>query len=125
MRLVSEENVNSLIRSFALVVAFGTTVAAASAQTAQSVPGSRGQAPAQTVTVSNAAPASPRDTMQEYRNADPLHGIFMQKPVWEQCGDQPVVGPMPDPKVGSLAAQPLYNFMMDVDMPGLACRKVL
>ena len=116
---------NSLIRSFALVVAFGTTAAAASAQTAQSVPGNRGPAPAQTVTVSNAAPAGPRYTMQEYRNADPLHGIYMQKPVWEQCGDQPVVGPMPDPKVGSVAAQPDYNFLMDPDMPGMACRKAL
>jgi hypothetical protein len=33
-----EENVNALVRSFALVVAFGSTVAAASAQSTQSVP---------------------------------------------------------------------------------------
>jgi hypothetical protein len=35
-----EENVNALVRSFALAVAFGTTAAAASAKTTQSVPNS-------------------------------------------------------------------------------------
>jgi hypothetical protein len=117
--------VKTLIRTFALAAAFGTTAAAASAQTAQTVPSARSQAPAQAISIANTVPAPPPITMLGYRNADPLHGIYAQKPVLAQCGDQPVVGPMPVAAAGSLAAQPLYNFMTDVDSVGLACRKAL
>ena len=115
----------TLIKAFALAAAFGTTAAAASAQTSRSIPGASSQGAAQAVTVTNTLPAPPSVTMLGYRNADPLHGIYTQKPVFAQCGDQPVVGPMPVAEAGSLAAQPLYNFMTDFDIAGLACRKAL
>jgi hypothetical protein len=115
----------TLIKTFALAAAFGTTAAAASAQTSQIMPGTRSQAAAQALTVTNTLPAPPSVTMLGYRNADPLHGIYARTPVFAQCGDQPVVGPMPVAEAGSLAAQPLYNFMTDFDIAGLACRKAL
>jgi hypothetical protein len=115
----------TLIKAIALAAAFGTTAAAASAQTSRSIPGARSQGAAQAVTVTNVLPARASDTMVGYRNADPLHGIYAQGPVFAQCGDHTVVGPMSVAEAGSLAAQPLYNFMIDSGIPGEACRKAL
>lgn len=70
-------------------------------------------------------PAPEPLTTLEYRNSDPLRGIYTQQPVWAQCGDQPVIGPLPVPEAGSLAAQPRYNFMIDFDLPDITCRKAL
>lgn len=116
---------NAFVRSFAIAVAFGATLSAASAQSAQSVPPSRGAGDGRPASVTTTPAVRATDTMLEYRNADPLHGIYEQKPVFPQCADHSVVGPMPDAGAGTLAAEPLYNFMTDFDMPGIPCRKPL
>ena len=116
---------NALVRSIVLAATFAAGSAAATAQTPQSVPDIQTADAVHVVVVDTTTAAPPAITMLEYRNADPLRGIFTRPPTWTQCGDQPVIGPMPAPVLGSVAAQPLYAFLLDAELPDVACRKAL
>ncbi|BDE06114.1 hypothetical protein WPS_13900 [Vulcanimicrobium alpinum] len=109
---------NALISTFGLTVALGSATVAASAQ----MPAAP-LAPAHQQTTLVVS-ANDTKTALQYRNVDPLRGIYVQKPAFAQCANQPVVGPMPVPAAGSLEAQPGYNFLIDFDLVG-ACRKGL
>jgi hypothetical protein len=106
-------NVKGTVAALMAAAALGTAVAPAMAQTA-----------AVAAQPANAAPATANaPTELQYANADPLHGIYTRKPLIAQCADQTVLGPMPAAASGSLEAQAGYNFLIDPDSVGLACRK--
>ncbi|HEV3086135.1 MAG TPA: hypothetical protein VGX96_02835 [Candidatus Elarobacter sp.] len=104
---------NKLIQLVTVAALVGAAVAPAAAQTAPSRVTSRAAA------VAAPAPSAPVANA----NPDSLNNWYAIKPLIPQCGDQPVVGPMPAAQTGTVQAAPLYTWLIDPDMVGLACRK--
>lgn len=108
---------NTLIRSITVAALVATAIAPAAAQTVPSSP------PAAARNAANAAVTAPAALANA--NPDSLDNWYANKPPIPQCGDQTVLGPMPAAQTGTVQAAPLYTWLIDADMVGLACRKPL
>jgi hypothetical protein len=102
------KNVNALVRSFALAVAFGTTAAAASAKTVQSAPNS-----AQT------AQSAPKSTQTAQSTPDVSRGASVSAPTGATApsrNQQAISGRRSDPDAEAIEQQ----FRWRVLMPALS-----
>lgn len=112
------------IAALTAAAAIATSTLPAFAQTSPAPP-SRVPTQSTTTLSTSVTTTQPTTTAATYRNSDPLRGLYNQKPMINQCADQPVIGPMPVPAPGSAQAQPGYEFMQDFDAVGVGCRKAM
>jgi len=67
--------------------------------------------------------AAPATTASTYRNDDALRGLYDQRPLISQCALQTPNGPLPGAFTGQTVLPAQYEFLMDFDFVGAACRK--